>query len=279
MHPKLASFISFLLVAITFFSMPQKAGSQNLTFSDPVYYCEAHQIADGPGRDYAGPKVPAWMSKALKAKHGQSVRWRCLQGRVLACVDSGASEHCGKSNVSRVPTVPMRNFCKSSPNSSIPTAVTGSSTIFNWTCRGRNPVIQSQWQEVDPSGYPVGTYLDVTRFGPKLKAHVPQPRLKFVPAEFQGRWSHNKKFCSDLEDDSALVLRSNSISFYEGGGKINHVTRQNENTILISTTMEGEGSVWKQAWTFSLLGNGSQLVVTATAGTLDYGTGRYVRCN
>ena len=129
---------------------------------DPAAYCRALRNVDEPGTRGMAPGVPAWMRHRLGAPRGAAIAWRCLNGRVFACVDGGGSEHCSRADTSRVATRDMREFCVSSPGQSIPGAVTGSETIFAWTCAGRTPRIARQWARVDHRGFALESWQDVT---------------------------------------------------------------------------------------------------------------------
>ena len=144
-------------------SVVQPAAAQNRRgVSDPATYCRAMRNVDEPGTRGRAPGVPAWMRRRLGAPRGAHIAWRCLNGRVLACVDGGGSAHCSRANMSRVVTREMREFCVSYPGQSIPGAVTGSETIFVWTCAGRTPRIARQSTRVDRRGFALDSWRDVT---------------------------------------------------------------------------------------------------------------------
>lgn len=151
--------------------LPAAQGQGGL--ADAAGYCRAVGNIDQPGSPYTGPKLPRWMPHALSAEQAApgQIDWRCMGGRVYACFDAGGSAHCGKADISRTPTPAMYQACRANPNASeLPGAVVGSLTVFNWACRGRNPIIVQQHTRVDPRGYPVGLYDDVTMFAPAASA-------------------------------------------------------------------------------------------------------------
>ena len=127
---------------------------------DPAAYCRARGNVDAPPARGA----PGWMRRQLGMGPGQTagIAWRCMGGRVFACVDGGASVHCAKADTRRIATSVMRAYCRSHPGQSIPGAVTGSDTVYNWGCAGRTPRVQRQWTRVDPRGFPRALWRDVT---------------------------------------------------------------------------------------------------------------------
>ena len=141
--------------------------------ADAASYCRAVGNADRAGARYTGPRVPRWMMRALGAgpSAAAQVDWRCMGGRVFACFDGGASQHCSQADTSRVPTQAMHEECHTNPGAPMmPTAVTGSLTVFDWGCRGRSPVILRQTVRVDARGYPEGLYRDITGSAPPASA-------------------------------------------------------------------------------------------------------------
>jgi hypothetical protein len=144
-------------------------------FTDAIAYCQAVGTADAPDARYSGPAVPDWMvaalfskaeikaQKASKVDPARAVVWRCMQGKVYACVQAN-SPICGKANQEMTPTKAMREFCANQPNAEvIPLVVIGHEdpAIYDWTCRGPKPAIARQIFTVDARGYPVELWKEI----------------------------------------------------------------------------------------------------------------------
>ena len=139
---------SFGLVAGLLLLAPARAADTSV--ADAAPYCRAIGNADAPDAAYAGPKVPDWMIAALYSKDelkaqkkakvdpARAVVWRCMGGKVFACVQ-GNSPICGKANQEMKPSAAMRQFCTGQPNADvIPLSVIGHENpmIYDWTCKG-----------------------------------------------------------------------------------------------------------------------------------------------
>ena len=122
-------------------------------FADPVAYCKAVGTIDRPDARYAGPTSPGWIAAALKLPDGMPFAWRCAGGAVLACA-YGANIPCdSKARTSRVPTGPIRDYCRQNPNSDgVPMVVTGHDTVIAWRCDGTHPAVAGA-DKVDAQGY------------------------------------------------------------------------------------------------------------------------------
>ncbi len=84
----------------------------------------------------------------------QNAVWRCMNNAVWVC-HFGANLPClEKADTSRVPTPAMEDFCKTNPSDeSIPAAVTGRATVYEWRCKNGKPEVVKQLFTVDPRGY------------------------------------------------------------------------------------------------------------------------------
>jgi hypothetical protein len=84
----------------------------------------------------------------------QSATWRCMDNRVWVC-HFGANLPClEKANTSKTPTPEMKDFCTTNPAAeSIPAAVTGRATVYEWKCNRGEPEVAKQIFTVDPRGY------------------------------------------------------------------------------------------------------------------------------
>jgi hypothetical protein len=135
------------------------------TFDDAFAYCAAIGSIDAPDQRYTGPKVTEGIAKALKkamamaddAKIQDVVEgsvWRCMDKQVYGCF-VGANIPCSeKADTNKTPTDAMNSYCKENPTSdSIPAAVTGHSTIYDWRCASGKPDIAKTLMQVDSRGY------------------------------------------------------------------------------------------------------------------------------
>jgi hypothetical protein len=145
--------LAFAILAHT----PARAQS---TYTEPAAYCRAVGTIDAPDRRYRGPKVPASIKRALYPANPDinqpyvSVSWRCQQGAVLACVNSGETGPCDKKDQSKVASQPMRQFCRENPSApDIPAPATGHWTVYAWGCRQARPYVVRQFLFPDARGF------------------------------------------------------------------------------------------------------------------------------
>ena len=166
--PILGSLAGLAVSLQCFIGTPVLAADKPAAFNDPAPYCKAVGAIDAPDAAYKGPAVPDWMVAALytpeeiKAQKSsgvdprRAIAWRCMGGAVWACVQ-GNAPICGKANQDKIPTKAMREFCAGQPNAEvIPLVVIGHENpmIYDWTCKGKEPVIARQIFKVDAQGYP-----------------------------------------------------------------------------------------------------------------------------
>jgi hypothetical protein len=164
-----------LLFALPVLVLISPAHAAHTTLADPVAYCQAVANADAPDARYAGPRVPDWMIAALYSKDelkaqkkakldpARAVAWRCMGGKILACVQ-GNTPICGKANQEMKPSAAMRAFCTGKPNADvIPLSVIGHENpmIYDWTCRGTKPAIARQIFTVDARGFPAELWKEI----------------------------------------------------------------------------------------------------------------------
>lgn len=135
------------------------------TYTDPFAYCAAVGDLDQTDARYIGQQVPDVIAKALRKASGaapdapldlflQGSYWRCMGGKVYGCF-VGANIPCwSKANTDRTPTAAETEFCKTQPNAdSVPAAVTGHETIYEWRCNNGTPEIVRQVLQVDSRGF------------------------------------------------------------------------------------------------------------------------------
>jgi hypothetical protein len=146
------------------------------SYADPVAYCAAVGTIDHPDARYTGEAVPDWMARSLIQATGASptaplsvfrhAEWRCAEGRVMAC-SYGANIPCDqKADTRRRPSQGSRAFCAEHPGAGvIPAYATGHATIYEWRCKGIEPVIARQVLQVDAQGYPAPFWHDVGSLG------------------------------------------------------------------------------------------------------------------
>jgi len=136
----------------------------HMVYSAPFAYCAAMRTIDTPNARYTGPKIPDSMVQGM-IKQGivsadaplefqQNAVWRCMNNSVWVC-HFGANLPClEKAVTSQVPTSEMEDFCKTNPTAeSIPAAVTGRATVYEWKCNNGKPEVARQLFTVDPQGY------------------------------------------------------------------------------------------------------------------------------
>ena len=140
------------------------ANPEQSLYSDPFAYCAAVGTVDAPDARYNGPEMPDSVIQGLiqqgvvsadaPPEFLKSAVWRCMNGQVWVC-HFGANLPClEKADMSQVPTSEMEDFCKTNPTAdSIPAAVTGRATVYEWKCNAGKPEVVRQVFQVDPQGY------------------------------------------------------------------------------------------------------------------------------
>jgi hypothetical protein len=133
-------------------------------YDDPAPYCAALRTIDRPDARYAGPAVPDWLARSLQQESGASAdapldffkhaRWRCADGKVLACL-YGANIPCDdKADRSRHASAGSRQFCRDNRKADVvPVFAAGRTTVYAWRCRAGVPQIVRQIQQIDRRGY------------------------------------------------------------------------------------------------------------------------------
>ena len=168
---------SILLAAIALLMLiagcvdPRAAGQTSTTPTPadavdtyPWDYCAAIGTVDTPEARYRGDGVRGVIQGALAIAEGLPERfadpasrrvpipWRCMDGWVWAC-DPGANLPCGPANTSRIPSAGMTEYCAQQSDGVLPAFVTGHDTIYAWSCRGGQPVIDRQVFTADARGF------------------------------------------------------------------------------------------------------------------------------
>ncbi|MGH8162142.1 MAG: hypothetical protein ACRESR_08395 [Gammaproteobacteria bacterium] len=142
------------------------ASASNARYSNPFAYCRAVGTLDRPDSRYTGPNPPSAVIAGLVKAFGSppaatrspafthGTYWRCMKGSVYAC-NVGANLPCqSRANTDRAPTQGEKKYCAAHPGSDfIPMYVTGHNTIYDWSCKGDQPVAGKQITKVDARGY------------------------------------------------------------------------------------------------------------------------------
>ena len=140
------------------------ANPEQSLYSDPFAYCAAVGTVDAPDARYNGPEMPDSVIQGLiqqgvvsadaPPEFQKAAVWRCMNGQVWVC-HFGANLPCQeKADVSQTPTPGMEDFCKTNPTAdTIPAAVTGRATVYEWKCDAGKPEVVRQVFQVDPQGY------------------------------------------------------------------------------------------------------------------------------
>jgi hypothetical protein len=139
-------------------------GAGQSTYSDPFAYCAAVGTIDAPDARYDGPAMPDVIVEGMielgivtadaPPDFQKNAVWRCMDGQVWVC-HFGANLPCQeKADTSQEPTQEMGDFCAANPKAdTIPAAVTGRATVYEWKCAGGQPQVVRQVFQSDPQGY------------------------------------------------------------------------------------------------------------------------------
>ena len=165
------------LRALLFFAAMAGTGAAHAAtagrYDDPATYCAALRTVDRPGPRYAGPAVPDWIAQALRQASGapagapleifKRARWRCTDGKVLACL-YGANIPCdSKADTRRRASAGSKRFCRDNREAEVvPAFAAGRGTVYEWHCRDGVPQIVRQVQQTDKRGYAASFWYPVT---------------------------------------------------------------------------------------------------------------------
>ncbi len=143
-------------------------------YTDPFAYCSAVGNIDSPDSRYVGSKVPeviaSGLQKAFESPEGapldvfiRGTYWRCMDGKVYAC-NVGANLPCEeKADSSREPNQGIISYCESNPDSEfIPAYASGRATIYEWRCKGKEPIIVKEINKPDAAGYLSNIWYEIT---------------------------------------------------------------------------------------------------------------------
>lgn len=83
-----------------------------------------------------------------------------------------------------------------------------------------------------------------------------------IPTRFQGVWDYVEGTCAP-ESDMRMEISGSEILFYESIGVVTAVEAEEDN-VVVSLAMEGEGETWDQQLRLALVGTGeAQLLETS----------------
>jgi len=152
------------------------ANPEQSSYSDPFAYCAAVGTVDAPDGRYNGLEMPDAVVQGLiqqgvvsadaPAEFQKHAVWRCMDGQVWVC-HFGANLPCQeKADTSQVPTSELEAFCKENLTAdSIPAAVTGRATVYEWECSAGKPQVVRQVFQVDSQGYLADFWYELTPQG------------------------------------------------------------------------------------------------------------------
>jgi len=139
--------------------------AEESAFADPFAYCAAVGTVDTPDERYVGVPVPEVIIEGIREQAeiaedapddwvaGGTV-WRCMDGDVWACF-AGANLPCSeKADTSTTPKAEVEGFCRDNPDAeTVPAAVTGRATIYEWHCVEGTPQVGRELFEPDSQGF------------------------------------------------------------------------------------------------------------------------------
>jgi hypothetical protein len=98
------------------------------------------------------PDLVAAVAATFQIDNAASAVLRCVGPKLMACY-GGANLNCDKADLRR--SLPGATaWCRKNPGASgIPMAVTGHTTIYEWSCEGRHAVAGKAVSTVDAQGY------------------------------------------------------------------------------------------------------------------------------
>ncbi len=122
----------------------------------PAAFCQR------AGTDDSARPIPEALVPAVNTAFGTNMPapiamdttvYRCAAGRLLVCT-VGANLPCGTANTSRAPAEGEVRWCRANPDAaSIPAAVTGHDTLYQWSCHAGAPSVVHQAFHADPRGF------------------------------------------------------------------------------------------------------------------------------
>jgi putative hemolysin len=149
------------------------SGQTSAEAGDPFAYCAEVGSEDSPPGESVDGELPEVIVQAMIEQKmvaadappaiQQAAIWRCMDGRVWACV-YGANLPCDeKADLSETPSDAMITYCQENAGADIiPAAVTGRATVYSWRCDGETPTIVEQVDTADAQGYLANFWYELT---------------------------------------------------------------------------------------------------------------------
>jgi hypothetical protein len=103
---------------------------------------------------------------------------------------------------------------------------------------------------------------------PSAQSETSNPVLP-IPVSFHGEWNEDLSACGTGLNDSVLVVRSRTVSFYESRGQVRALTMRGANTAIVDVDFIGEGQQWSDRFSMELLDNGNILRIGIGDGLMD----------
>ena len=143
------------------------------TFDNPWDYCKAVGTINTPGSEYIGKSPNDEVTESVLQAMGIDLSeasnhitiWRCANGQVWGC-DSSSYPQCPELvDFSTQPSEIIQNECAKPgmENVTLPGAVTGYTTAYEWTCKSGVPQITGQGVTADEFGFNANIWFPVIR--------------------------------------------------------------------------------------------------------------------
>ena len=141
----------FAAVALALLAAGIAAGQAKA--EQPADYCRR------VGNDDASRELPPEMANAVSAlfeladpkEAAGAVVYRCAGGNALVCY-VGANLPCAKIETQRKNEAVSR-YCRENPDDTVPAAVSGHETLFEWRCVGKNAQTGKPLWRLDSRGF------------------------------------------------------------------------------------------------------------------------------
>lgn len=93
--------------------------------------------------------------------------------------------------------------------------------------------------------------------------------LRTIPARFLGTWDHVEGSC-DPASDLRMEIGQRRIMFYESVGDVTGIQAENDNAIVVTMSMTGEGESWQETTRLTIEDGGDRLVPSSADGEGGY---------
>ncbi len=144
-----------------------------VTYDNPWDYCKAVGTINTPGSEYTGKTPNDEVTRSILQAMGINLTevpnhitiWRCANGQVWGC-DSSSYPQCPELvDFSTQPSEIIKTECAKPEmeNVTLPGAVTGHTTAFEWTCISGLPQITGQGVTADEFGFNANIWYPVIK--------------------------------------------------------------------------------------------------------------------